>query len=320
MAKYHYKRYLYGTNSKRNSCTKFQNGQCSIDIDACPGIENCNIYKSNNSKDDNTRNRKSHAVVVPLTNTQKYLLSVPKQKSVSIHNSGIIEMRPKREIISGIISKYNVNHFFNMNLVMNTVQHKIDLSTLSIRKIYLGTDEYRYDCLFKSNKNPFIDSADYVTAHFEFENIVPTKDPITKSKLLYYGIDDFYGEVYIRKDQNISCIMEIGAKKIKIEEILNDIKTFHCYSIHTREPLISRKSPIENMDIQHVYIGFDDCRYELIFDKKLSSFKEKDDEFVMDLFISRAVHSPGKVVNEKTLASFSNTELSHILIKKSPFE
>lgn len=147
MAKYHYKRYLYGTNSKRNSCTKFQNGQCSIDIDACPGIENCNIYKSNNSKDDITRNRKSHAVVVPLTNTQKYLLSVPKQKSVSIHNSGIIEMRLKREIISGIISKYNVNH--------------------------------------------------------------------------YYGIDDFYGEVYIRKDQNISCIMEIGAKKIKIEEILN---------------------------------------------------------------------------------------------------
>lgn len=45
MPKYHYKKYLYGNHSKRNNCSEFKNGNCSMSIDSCPGFEVCSIYR-----------------------------------------------------------------------------------------------------------------------------------------------------------------------------------------------------------------------------------------------------------------------------------
>ena len=74
MAKYHYRRYLYGTNSKRSNCSEFQNGNCLVDVDSCPGFDSCSIYKNLKVKlaKSNDNDTEPQMEIKPVNKAQKH--------------------------------------------------------------------------------------------------------------------------------------------------------------------------------------------------------------------------------------------------------
>lgn len=318
MAKYHYRRYLYGTNSKRSNCSEFQNGNCLVDVDSCPGFDSCSIYKNLKVKlaKSNDNDTEPQMEIKPVNKAQKHNAKEQKKELIKLKTNCVIEIMPKKEIIIGIVSKFSTNHFFSMNMVTKTIKRNVDFHTLNVKKIYVGFNDLRYLCTTKNADNPFIDSSEFVTARFEFESITSTNDPITKSKVLYHGKDDYYGDISIREDYSIPCVVEITAKKLKTEEIIEK----NNYFLHIQGLINSKKVSFDKIDIHHVFIGFDDCRYELVFNKKLSSYKEINGEVVMDLYVTNSIYSPGRVIKTKSQIIFNDSELSQISIKKCPID
>ena len=314
MAKYHYRRYLYGTNSRRNKCIEFQNGSCSVSTDICPGFEKCEFYKHLRLREHVEKNSNTSTI----TRSQNQFLLKKKNESANFKMNCIIEIMTKRERINAIVSKCNKDGYFKMNMLIKTLNCKINLHTLNVQKVYIGLDKNRYECILKKDMVQFIDSKDFVTANFEFTNIVPTNDSVTKSKTVYLGMDDFYGSVSIKKGKTVPCIMEIFSKKIKVEEIIYKINDYHHYSINITNPIQSKHISIDTVDIQHIFIGTDNFRYELIFDSDFSVLIEDNNKIIMNLTLTNAIYYPGNRFKNKNQISFFDDELSMICVKQCP--
>lgn len=299
MPKYYYKKYLYGNHSKRNNCSEFKNGNCSMSIDSCPGFEECSIYKQlkMNTTSTNFRNEK---------NTSKINCTV--------------EIRPEKDVIENIFKRFSTHPFVNLYIEMKTIMQNADLRALNIRSVYICYNNLYYFCQLNDIDIPLIDSGKFVKTHFEFEKIVLSKESIEKTALQYFGVDDYYGEIYIRKDETVPCNIEIGAKQTKIQEIINKIKINFDYSFHIAGKIKNKKIDFNKMSFEHIYIGYGDSRYELVFDKKRSRYKEENEEAFMYFIIINAIPSPKKSIHTKAQASILNDELSSIIIRKCPIE
>lgn len=309
MAKYQYRRYLYGTHSRRNNCSEYQNGNCSMDVDACPGFESCSIYKKLKSK-IHTDKSLNHE----LRNSQNRVISKPK-KAKPITNC-IVEIRPKREVIQGIVSKFNTNGFFNMNMIINTYHKNHELQNLSVSKVYIGVGVDRYICTIK-NQKPFINSEQFITARFEFDSIQHTDDPIIKSVNLYSGMDDFYGPVYVKaggKDK-LNCAIELCSKRIVILDLIEKIDQSPL-QLKIDASIVNQKTPLKDLEITNIFIGFDDYRYEFIFDKSHSIFNSTDQNFTIDVRIIGKKHIPGRKINTRSEITMFNEVYSQIRIRQ----
>lgn len=203
---------------------------------------------------------------------------------------------------------------------MKTVMQNVDIRAMNVRKVYICYNNLSYYCQLNVEDIPLIESGKFVKSRFECENIALSNKSIEESKLLFYGRDDYYGEVYIKEDETIPCIIEISAKKRKIEQIINEIKQNSNFLLHLSGKMNNKKINQQKMTFRHVYIGFDNSRYELIFDKNRLTYKEENNEVVLNFIILDAVYIPRKHIHTKALTTFQNEELSQIVIKKCPIE
>lgn len=316
MGKYKYKRYLYGTNSRRNKCPEFQKGSCSMEVDVCPGFEKCMIYKERVlTALEIEKEKAKEEKLKPMS----FISQNRKRKSSRFNYE--VEIRPKTEIIKYIVSEIEANGYFNMNMVIHTHSQKVNLQNINITKVYIGLCEERHICTFR-NKQPFSNSDQCVNAQFEFDSIKRSNDPVNKSKSSYYGTDDYYGAVLVKKGDLIkeNCALELCSRRLVLLDLIDQLKIKNSIYLHVKAPIIHQITPLDELEISHIFIGVDEYKHELLFDKNNSFFTSDNETLSMGILIHGVVPTPRKSLKNKSIITMFDETYSQISIKKYPLE